>query len=80
MLGETIVRVRGGGMAAVFNLIKTGQLKFSVVSTRHHGRELRQAALRKIARNVVLRDALVYATSMSCSIVFRHGHTVDGLC
>jgi len=76
MLGETIIRVRGGGISSVLHLIKTGQLKFSVVSTRHHGHNRRQAVLRKIAANPALRDALVFATSQGCTIRFRDGHTI----
>lgn len=77
MKGEAIVRVRGGGIAAVIYLVRTEQLKFDVVSTRHHGRNLRQAVLRKLAANLALRDALVFATSQGCAIRFRHGHTIQ---
>src|SRR5438045_3349317 len=76
MEGETVIRVRGGGVAAVMHLMRTKQLVFTVVDTRHHGRNLMQAALRKLADHISLRDALVLATSMECRIEFRHGTSI----
>lgn len=74
---ETIVRVRGGGIAAVLDLIRTGQLKFDFVQTRHHGRNLWLAVIKRLATDPVLRDAFVFATDQHCRMRFRHGRTVE---
>ena len=74
---RTVIRIEGDGIAAVFYLIKTGQLKFRVVMTRHHGPNLWRAAVKKAAAHAAFRDALVYAAALDCLVRFRHGHTID---
>ena len=77
MKGEITVQMRGGGMLAVLHLLRTKQLVFEVVATRHHGQNLRQTALRKLAIYPVLRNALVYATAQGCLVRFRHGRGIE---
>ena len=74
---EVIARIRGGGMVAVVDLIRTKQLRFDVVETRHHGANLHQTALKILAVYPHFRDALVYATGNRCKIRFRHGTAVS---
>ena len=73
--GEVFVRMRGDGMVAVLNLIKRRRLKFEVSPSKHHGANIEQSALGKLAEYPVLRDALVYATAWGIRVQFRHGHT-----
>src|SRR3989344_1071539 len=74
--GEVVVRMRGGGMATVIDLIRSGQLKFTVSPSRHHGGNILQVVLRKLVANPALRDAMAFATAKGCAMEFRHGHKI----